>query len=346
MKIKVKDIEFNPFRNLKLVPIDPTTIENLKESIEDRLWVGMTARPKNNDWKSGKYEIPYGHHRLVAIKELGIEELDIPIEEISDFDMVLRMVRENYSRRGYSVEIINGTVQTVKEFLDSELSKYKTWEELPDCLMNLLDSERNQDKATQFGNLKSKGVGQATILKFLKHTIPHWQIQSALDLIKHDDIDLDAVKLLNSTGQVEGFKRAIRKINVDRKKNGKEPIPKSNHKRLADIISKSSANGKTGGGNYYNSIEGKIRQEIDDLSKDELLWNEIYSELETIKDNTKKLADRISLLNGKLADLGIEEIKTLSSLSLISNFSKLLLTTNVLSNILGVQFTELEKLTA
>ena len=38
----------------------------------------------------------------------------------------------------------------------SELAKYESWEELPDCLMISLDSKRDQDKATQFGNLKTK----------------------------------------------------------------------------------------------------------------------------------------------------------------------------------------------
>jgi hypothetical protein len=340
MKIQIKDIEFNPFRNMKLVPIDPLTVDALKESIEDKLWVGMTARPKNNDWKSGKYEIPYGHHRLVAIKELGIKELDIPIEEISDFDMVLRMVRENFARRGYSVEIINGTVQNIKEFLDSEIKKWNDYDHVNEIIKVLFKSN------SQFIQCKKDGVGQTTVLKFLKGSIPQWQIQSALDLIKHDDIDLGAVNLLKSTGQVEGFKKAIRKINAERKNKGKEPIPKSEHKKLAEITAKSSANGRTGGGDYYKSIEGKIRKEIDDMSADELLWNEIYSELETIKDDTKRLADKIALINGKLDDLGIEEIKTLSSLSLTNNFARLLTNTNVLANTLGIQFTELEKLTA
>jgi hypothetical protein len=49
------------------------------------------------------------------------------------------------------------------------LAKYGSWEEVPQehCLINLLDSAKAQDRATQFGNLKKKGVGQTTILKFL-----------------------------------------------------------------------------------------------------------------------------------------------------------------------------------
>jgi hypothetical protein len=347
MKVKIKDLEFNPFRNLKLVPIDPLTVDKLKTSIErSGLWVGMKARPKDNDWKSGKYQIPYAHHRLVALQELGVNEIDIPIEEISDFDMVIQMVQENMTQRGMSVEIIMGTVGEVKEFLDKEINKYKSWDEAKKSLEIKRLFEKENNPLASYAQVKSKGVGTPTIRNFLNGAIEEWRITSAMDLIKHDDIDLDAVNLLNSTGQVEGFKRAIRKINTDRKEKGKDPIPKSEHKRLAELTSNLKATGKTGGGNYYNSIEGKIRKEVDDLSDEELIWTEVYSELEAIKTDTQKLADKISLLNTKLDYLGVEQIKSLSSLSLINNMARLLTNTNVLANTLGVRFNETKELVA
>lgn len=128
MKVKVKDIEFNPFRNMNLVPIDRLTVDKLKGSIGDLgLWAGMTARPHPEI--KGKYQIPYGHHRLIAIQELGIKEIEVSITEISDFNMVLMMVQENMTQRGVSVEMINGTVREVKEFLDGAIKKYKNWDE-------------------------------------------------------------------------------------------------------------------------------------------------------------------------------------------------------------------------
>lgn len=304
MKIKVKDIQFNPFRNTDLVPIDPVTIEKLKSSIDDLgLWAGMTARP--HPTIKGKYQIPFGHHRLVAIKELNIQEIDIAIIEISDFNMVLMMVQENMTQRGVSVEMINGTVREVKEFLDGELAKYESWEELPDCLMVSLDSKRDQDKATQFGNLKTKGVGQTTILKFLKGSIPQWRIASALNLINSNDIDTEAVNLLDTTGRVDGFKRAIRKVNIDRKKKGQEPIAKEEQKELAKIIKDTPANGKTGGGNYYKSMENIIRQTIDDTDEFETKLNEVKFELDGINTDTKRLSNKIGIFNGKLNEMGV-----------------------------------------
>lgn len=76
--------------------------------------------------------------------------------------MVLMMVQENMTQRGVSVEMINGTVREVKEFLDGELKKYKTWEDLNEIIKIIFDTEHS------FIQTKTHGVGQTTILKFLK----------------------------------------------------------------------------------------------------------------------------------------------------------------------------------
>ena len=340
MRVKVKDLEFNPFRNIKLIPIDKVTVEKLKDSIKDLgLWAGMTARPKNNDLKSGKYQIPFGHHRLVAIRELGIEEIEISVNEISDFNMVLMMVQENMTQRGVSVEMINGTIREVKEFLDAEIAKYKSWEELPQGLMISL----NLKEKSAYQNVKTKGVGQTTILKFLKGAIPQWRIASALDLIKSNDIESEAINILDSTGQVEGFKKAIRKVNKERIERGEKPIPKDGQKKLAEKIKGTKSEGRTGGGNYYSSMENIIRQEVNGTDEFETALNEIRFNLDGICNDSRKLGDKISNLNGKLYDMGVEELKMLSSLDLINNFSKLLTNINVLSNTLGVQFNKLNE---
>jgi hypothetical protein len=224
MKIQVKNIEFNPFRNISLVPIDRVTVEKLKESIEDLgLWAGMTARP--HPTIKGKYQIPYGHHRLVAIQELEIKEIDISVIEISDFNMVLMMVQENMTQRGVSVEMINGTVREVKEFLEVELTKYDTWDEAKKVgeITNLFAEDKNP--IATFGQVKGKqGVGRTILKRFLKNSIPEWKIKDALDTIKSDDIDEDAVNVFNKTSRGERFKRIIRRINKDKKQ---EQAPRS-----------------------------------------------------------------------------------------------------------------------
>ena len=343
MKVKVKDIEFNPFRNTRLVPIDPLTVDKLKRSIDDLgLWDGMTARPKGNDWNCGKYEIPFAHHRLVAIRELGFKEIEISVNEISDFNMVLMMVQENMTQRGVSNEMINGTVREVKEFLEGELIKYTTWKEveMSHDFVRLFSDARNP--ISTFAQLKSKGIGELTILKFLKSSIPQWRIRSALDLIKNKDIDIEAVNVLKSTGQQEGFKNAIRKVNKKKAARGEEPIPFAKHKELAEKIIKTASPGKTGGGNYYKSMENIILKELITGMNLRVAINEIHFDLDGIAHDSRRLADKISNLNGKLHTMGVEELKTFSSLSLINDFLQLLGSLNVLTNTLGIQINKLK----
>jgi len=68
------------------------------------------------------------------------------------------------------------TVKSAKKFLDEELKKYNSWEELPECLINLLNTDIPKQKTINFKNLKQKGVGQTTIMKFLGDGWKQWQI--------------------------------------------------------------------------------------------------------------------------------------------------------------------------
>ena len=66
MKVKIKDLKPNPFRDMKNYPINQEKIQSLTNSInETGFWDNILAR-KNN----GNIEIAYGHHRLVVLKKL------------------------------------------------------------------------------------------------------------------------------------------------------------------------------------------------------------------------------------------------------------------------------------
>lgn len=343
MKIQVKDIEFNPFRNLNLVPIDRVTVDKIKESIETtgRFWAGMEARPKDNDWDCGIYQIPFGHHRLVAITELGFIEIDIPISEISDSNMVLMMVKENMTQRGLTTEMINGTVEEVKNYLDSELAKYETWEELqkrPD-LINLLEQ-----KTEKSYNKVKAGVGQTTILKFLGKSLEQYKIQAALDNIKSKDIDREATEIFEKVNVANEFKTAIRSINKDNKKRGKPAIKKEDQKDLAkkvkqrikDTGKKGISSG--GGSTYRKSLKNIILQELGGTDEYETELNEIMNEITVIESDTSKLAKRIIALNGKLSDLGVESVANISSVFIMDSFTDLFSSASKLVEYFGFKF--------
>ena len=123
MKIAIKDLKPNPFRHFDHYPINPEKVETLIASIKDtEFWGNIEARPQN-----GHYEIAYGHHRLEAIRKLGIKEIDIIVRKLSDHDMIKRMANENMETWKTDMNVIRETVRVAKEFLDKHpevCSKY------------------------------------------------------------------------------------------------------------------------------------------------------------------------------------------------------------------------------
>jgi len=120
------------------------------------------AAAKRND----KYEIACGHHRLSALKELGIKETEITVEDYTNERMIQIMGEENLDW-STSPPVIIQTVQIAKEYLDGELAKYETYEEF--CAGKNTSTNFGKIKGHAFSNLKNKGVGRA----FLKVPSAH-----------------------------------------------------------------------------------------------------------------------------------------------------------------------------
>ena len=121
MLVNVKDLKPNPFRKMDKYPIDRGKVESLMESIKNTdFWDNLLARENN-----GEIEIAYGHHRLQAIRELGIEQVDIPVKQIEDGMMLKIMANENMDDWKMSTSVINETVSAAKEYIENELTKYE-----------------------------------------------------------------------------------------------------------------------------------------------------------------------------------------------------------------------------
>lgn len=169
MKIKVKDLLPNPFRNIEAYPIDPEKIRQLRNSIrETTFWDNILARPAPNN---GRYQIAYGHHRLTAIKEeLGKDTVvDIPVRDLSDEDMLRIMANENMQEWSTDWRVIVETVREAKKFL-----------------------EKHIELAKKHGGYK-KGyseVGKTVISRFLGENWPESRISKALAIIKDKEIQI------------------------------------------------------------------------------------------------------------------------------------------------------------
>lgn len=221
MKIAVKDLKPNPFRQIDSYPIDRAKVEQLKTSIEKlTFWDNILVR-KNCQG----YEIAYGHHRWFALKELGIKEIDIPVRDLDDATMLKVMAEENLNWTVAPAVLVQ-TVDATKKFLDAELAKYDTWAEIR--LAQTGQAILGVDSGQAFAALKGAGVGWGTILQFLGSNWSRRKIKTALNILADKQISTQAVKIIPSMRQAEIFHQEVKK----------HEIPKPTQKKIAKQIAK------------------------------------------------------------------------------------------------------------
>jgi len=100
-KVRLADLERNPFRDLKVHGLEPARIDRLKASIrETGFWANMQAR--EHPTHAGKFQIANGHHRVAAaIAVLGkTYRQSVEIIECGDLEMLQRMAAENAEEFG------------------------------------------------------------------------------------------------------------------------------------------------------------------------------------------------------------------------------------------------------
>lgn len=121
MKITIKDLRPNPFRNMDSYPIDRAKIKHLKNSINTTgFWDNILARNNVTEMNSkGEIQIAYGHHRLIALQEIFKSDnvVDIPVKNIDDDTMLRIMAEENNDIYPTNVKVINGTIKALFEHL-------------------------------------------------------------------------------------------------------------------------------------------------------------------------------------------------------------------------------------
>jgi len=116
MKVQIKDLYPNPYRDMDNYPINRDKVETLKASIKQTgFWDNIVAR--NMD---GKIQIAYGHHRLTALREALAwdTEVDIPVKDLPDSVMIQIMANENMEEYRTGPAIIDETVRVAKKYLE------------------------------------------------------------------------------------------------------------------------------------------------------------------------------------------------------------------------------------
>jgi hypothetical protein len=113
MQVKLKNIDPNPFRHIEHYPIHRDKVEALKSSFRTTgVWPVLLAREVE-----GRFQIPFAHHRLVALKEeYGPgHEITLNIMDLDDTAMIQMMANENMEEWGTSALVELETVQAVVE---------------------------------------------------------------------------------------------------------------------------------------------------------------------------------------------------------------------------------------
>lgn len=127
MKVKIKDLEPNPYRDMDNYPMDRVKLNELKRSIKrNGFWDNILGRPKPGDMT--KVQIAYGHHRLHVLKEVfkSDDEVDIPVKNLTDAQMIQIMADENNSDYSSNVAVDLETVKVTRQFLKDHPEEIKT----------------------------------------------------------------------------------------------------------------------------------------------------------------------------------------------------------------------------
>jgi len=179
MMIKLEMVEYNPYRDLALDPINKNTVDKMKASITDLgFWGGLAVRKVGD-----KYQLAFGHHRLEALLELGWEKADLNVVKYDDDQMVRAMVVENATQRGAeggaTIDSVAGIVRRIGYLLltqsKEELESSKIFE----------DSRSSAEKArTLF--LAGNGVGELVICKY-EPSLSMNSVRQALVVLKESN---------------------------------------------------------------------------------------------------------------------------------------------------------------
>ena len=201
MKVKIKDLKPNPFRDMKNYPINQEKIQSLTNSINQTgFWDNILAR-KNN----GNIEIAYGHHRLVVLKKLFKPDdcVDIPVRELDDPTMIRIMANENDENWGTSPKIIDETVRIVRKYILSEHGQTN---------IKIKNPVRGKDYLYS--------IEAFQIAEFLNGNWSESRVNHSLERIRGEEteeiheqhIDKEAVEMYPTERSAMNFVRAVKRI--------------------------------------------------------------------------------------------------------------------------------------
>jgi len=182
LKIYVKDLRPNPFRKLDLCSIDEEKVGRLIHSFHEMgFWNNVMARPMPD----GTYELAYGYHRLLALQKTDIEEIDIYVREIDDFEMIQIMGAENREWYAKDSAVIIETVSVAKKHIEDHIAeKDAVYDNLDEWCQCLFFSKELFDRDCGGMSQGRHTIGRSIIESFLGKTWNRTTIAFALQVLE------------------------------------------------------------------------------------------------------------------------------------------------------------------
>jgi hypothetical protein len=98
-RLRLAVIDPNPYRDLEGNPLQREHIDHLIASIASNgFWDSLVVRPHPNE--KGRYQLVFGHARIQAAREAGIEVASFTVRDLDDDGMIRAMADENVTQFG------------------------------------------------------------------------------------------------------------------------------------------------------------------------------------------------------------------------------------------------------
>jgi ParB-like chromosome segregation protein Spo0J len=177
----IGSIAYNPYRDTTRYPIDEDATQRLIDSYDDLGNFGtLPARQAK-----GGYEIAAGHHRLEALRKIGVTKIPLLVSDYDDNQMVEVMTVENSTQRGQNAAALLDSVAAITY----RLAKLLLTEE-PKTLSTNVERVWDSEQAAVTSRqqlLSGKGIGSPAIVKFAPEgALSRREVESAIAALKSD----------------------------------------------------------------------------------------------------------------------------------------------------------------
>lgn len=235
VEVPIGNVLDNPNRDFTNYPIDRAQVERLKASFEETggIWHGLPARRyEKTPYGGWTYQLCFGHHRLVAAKELKYETVRLEVADHDDDEMNLMLAVENGTQRVNNAAASLDSVAAITRRLAYFLLRAESLEHLSTIVeRSWADRLFGSQKAfeTAKGNLlNGKGIGEPLILKYAPPgTLDAREVRSSIDTLKNDGGYQKIIETVTARVQVELAEEEAgraRDAEVEREKAERERI--------------------------------------------------------------------------------------------------------------------------